>query len=168
MIIDKIENIEKYLCSPPHPNPLPLGEGVRPMLSVISGKVIDFLINLTPETSTGRYEIADGIYANVDEYEPKNYENCKFEAHKKYIDIQMVLSGEENLEYRCAEGLKISEEYDEKRDIMFFENPEEKSDYVHLTPYKFAFIYPHEAHKPQIKTSSPHVKKVVVKIKITD
>ena len=179
MIIDKIENISKYFCSPPHPNPqlctqshtahsspvrtsVPLGEGVRPM----SDKVINFLQNLTPETPTGRYEISDGIYANVDEYEPKDYENCKFEAHKKYIDIQMVLKGEENLEYRCINGLKISEEYDENRDIMFFENPEEKSDYVHLTPYKFAFIYPHEAHKPQIKTVSSHAKKVVVKIKM--
>jgi YhcH/YjgK/YiaL family protein len=161
MIIDKIENIEKYsLCLPCQ------REGDREAVEGFSAKVIDFLINLTPETPAGRYEIADGIYANVDEYEPKNYENCKFEAHKKYIDIQMVLSGEENLEYRCADGLKISEEYDEKRDIMFFENPEEKSDYVHLTPFKFALIYPHEAHKPQIKTVSSFVKKVVVKIKV--
>ena len=162
MIIDKIENIEKYSKAP---SPLE-GRGEGAKLTLISAKVIDFLQNLTPETPTGRYEIADGVYANVDEYEPKNYENCKFEAHKKYIDIQMVLSGEENLEYRCVDGLKISEEYDEKRDIMFFENPEEKSDYVHLTPFKFALIYPHEAHKPQIKTVSSFVKKVVVKIKV--
>ena len=147
MIIDNLENISKYE-------------------KIISGKVINFLKNLSCDAKTGRYEIDSNSYANVDEYSPKEYANCKFEAHKKYIDIQMVLSGEENLEYRCVDDLKISEEYNEKRDVMFFKNPEEKSDYTHLTPFKFAFIYPHEAHKPQIKTIADKVKKVVVKIHI--
>lgn len=145
MIIDNLENISKYE-------------------KIISGKVINFLKNISCDAKTGHYEIDSNSYANVDEYSPKEYANCKFEAHKKYIDIQMVLSGEENLEYRCIDGLKISEEYDEKRDVMFFENSKTDFDTVKLTPYKFVFIYPHEAHKPQIKTTSSHVKKVVVKI----
>ena len=161
MITDNIKNISKYNA----PSPLRgegRGEGLIPAV------IIDFMQNLTPDTKTGRYEISDGVYANVDEYEPKIYENCKFEAHKKYIDIQMVLSGEENLEYTNTDGLKISEEYDENRDVMFFENSKTDTDYVHLTPFKFAFIYPHEAHKPQIKTISDKVKKVVVKINVAD
>lgn len=147
MIIDQISNISKY----------------RP---IISDKVTEFLLQLSPDTQTGHYEIYEGVFANIDEYEPKLYESCKFEAHKKYIDIQMVLSGEENLEYIPVNGLNVSERYDESKDVMFFENPEAVADNVKLTPFKFAFIYPHEAHKPQIKTSANIVKKVVVKIAV--
>ena len=177
MIIDKLENISKYnIKLTTHNNHLLLDADDSELMSrttndgeamgLISEKIIDFLRNLTSESATGRYEISDGIYANIDEYEPKNYENCKFEAHKKYIDIQMVLEGEENLECRCTDGLRVMQEYDETNDIMFFESTEEKSDFIHLIPYKFAFIYPHEAHKTQIKTVSDKVKKVVVKVKM--
>ena len=145
MIIDKLENISKY----------------KP---IISDKVIEFLKNISSGTPAGHYEIENGVYANIDEYSPKQFENCKFEAHKKYIDIQMVLSGEENLEYTNSDGLEVAEEYDENKDVMFFKNTKNDTDIVNLTPYKFAFIYPHEAHKPQIKTASDCVKKVVIKI----
>ena len=147
MIIDKIENIKKYN-------------------SLISDKIIEFLLKSSPETKIGRYKIDENTYANIDVYPPKPYDNCKFEAHKKYIDIQMLLSGEEDLEYTPAGGLEILEDYDETKDVMFLKNPKITSDKVHLTPYKFAFIFPHEAHKPQIKTTTGTVKKVVVKIAV--
>lgn len=146
MIIDKFENISKY--------------------NIISQKVIDFLNTLTVESETGHYEIDENSYANIDVYETKSYENCKFEAHKKYIDIQMLLFGVEELDFMSVEGLSVSDEYDSKRDIMFFQNPDKLADRVILKSGKFAIIYPHEAHKPQMNINglSHTVKKVVVKI----
>lgn len=144
MIIDKVENISKYS-------------------KIIPKEVIEFL-KISPDANTGHYEIVGSTYANIEEYLPKPYELCKYEAHKKYIDLQMLLKGEEDLEYRMAGGLDILEDYNEERDIMFFKNKDTNSDIVHLIPYKFALIFPHEAHKPQIKTKSCPVKKVVVKI----
>ena len=101
MIIDRLENISKY----------------KP---IISDKVIDFLENISSDIPAGRYVIDENSYANVDEYAPKSFEDCRFEAHKKYIDIQMVLKGEEQLEY--GTGLEVSDEYNEIRDIMFFKS----------------------------------------------
>lgn len=147
MIVDKLENISKYE-------------------SIIPQKVINFLKKLSPKKDAGHYIISDEIFANVDIYVPKPQENCHFEAHKKYIDIQMLLSGEEKLEYCMAGGLEILEKYDESRDITFYEDSAMNTDSVRLTPYKFAFIMPHEAHKPQIKTKTGLVKKVVVKIPV--
>jgi len=148
MIYDKLNNINKY--------------------NVISEKVSDFLLRLTPEIAAGRYVIDENTYVNIDVYNTKDFNNCKLEAHKKYIDIQMLLTGNERLDYINTDGLKVSEEYDENRDIMFFETPDIPLNSVQLTPYNFALIYPHEAHMPQInynnKTHS--VKKAVVKIKI--
>jgi len=94
MIIDKLENVLKYE-------------------SIIPNDAIEFLRNLSPDLKTGRYELNYSNYVNVDEYIPKSYEDCFFEAHKKYIDIQMVLSGEENLEYTMADELKLKESYDD-------------------------------------------------------
>ena len=128
----------------------------------------DNLLSLTPEIAAGRYVIDENTYVNIDVYNTKDFNNCKLEAHKKYIDIQMLLTGNERLDYINTDGLKVSEEYDENRDIMFFETPDIPLNSVQLTPYNFALIYPHEAHMPQInynnKTHS--VKKAVVKIKI--
>ena len=41
----------------------------------------------------GRYDISDGIYANICSYETKTRGNTMFEAHRKYIDIQYMLYG---------------------------------------------------------------------------
>lgn len=148
MIYDNIKNLNKY--------------------NEISANVKDFLTGLSAETPVGHYEIDENIYVNIDIYNTKDIDNCKLEAHKKYIDIQMLIEGSERLDYISVDGLDISEQYDDNRDVMFFETPDEPINSIQLTPFNFALIYPHEAHMPQInynnKTHS--VKKVVVKIKV--
>ena len=146
MIVDDIKNIEKYS-------------------SIIPIRVIDFMKTLSSSTPAGHYKIDDNNYANVDEYKPKPIDSCKFEAHKKYIDIQMVLEGEEQIHITNTD-LQISEEYNTEKDIMFFVNTDNNVDKIDLKPFKFVFIYPNEAHKPQIKTSTDYIKKVVVKIAV--
>lgn len=143
MITDNIKNLKNY--------------------NVVPETVLNFLMNLP--SNAGHYEIDDKNFANIDIYNTKPLENCKFEAHKKYIDIQMLLEGAEELDYISVDGLKVSEAYDEKRDVMFFENPEKTPDTLQLEPYKFALIYPHEAHRPQMGNGQ-HIKKVVVKIAV--
>ncbi len=143
MITDNLKNLKKY--------------------NIVSEKVADFLMSLSAKTQAGHYEIDDTAYANVDIYNTKK--NCKFEAHKKYIDVQMLLEGTEELDYISVDGLNITEAYDEKRDVMFFQNPEKTPDTLQLEPFKFALIYPYEAHRPQMGNGQ-QVKKVVVKIAV--
>ena len=147
MIVDKLENIEKYV-------------------SVIPDYVIEFMKGLDESSLAGHYELNNGCYANIDEYNPKDFSNCKFEAHNKHIDIQMVLSGTERIDIAERKDLKVIQSYDTNKDIIFFSDPLSGVDNVSLEPFKFVYIYPNEAHKPQIKTSSDFVKKVVVKIPI--
>lgn len=145
MITDKLENLKSY--------------------NIASDKVLDFLLGLTSNTPAGHYVIDDMSYVNIDIYNTKPTENCKFEAHKKYIDIQMLLEGSEELDYISVDSLNISEAYDKQRDVIFFQNPEKIPDTLQLKPFKFALIYPHEAHRPQMGDGQK-VKKVVVKIKV--
>ena len=54
----------------------------------------------------GRYELSDGAYVNVSTYKTAPKEEKAFEAHRKYIDIQMILSGNELV---AIESLEICE-----------------------------------------------------------
>ncbi len=146
MIIDKIQNIYKY--------------------DLIPKEVAKFLSSLTPDSKSGHYEISDGAFVNIDVYNTKDIAKCKLEAHKKYIDIQMLLCGQEQLHFIDIQGLNISEKYDSKKDVMFFEFPSKNLDKVMLEPFKFVMLEPSDAHMPQINAldKSLQVKKVVAKI----
>ena len=149
MISDCLSNIFKY------------GE--------IPKKTADFILGLNDKTPAGHYEIDENTYVNVDIYETKLPENCRYEAHKKYIDIQLLLDGKEQLDCISPEQLKIIEPYNEEKDIMFFENSENVPDASFiLKTGRFVLIYPHEAHRPQMAINNfpQKVKKIVVKIRV--
>ena len=146
MIFDKIENLKNY----PH----------------ISDAIKSFIENTDETHPAGRIYLAPDktTWANIDEYTTKTYENCKFEAHKKYIDIQLMLSGKEKIETASTDDLEISEIYDTERDVMFFKDTDNKT-VLNMEKGYFALFYPTDAHKPQIAFSIPEkVKKIVVKI----
>jgi len=148
MIIDKIDNINKYTT---------LGVKFQKAFSFIVDPELLFL-------ETGRYEIdGDEVYAMISEYTPKDSLEGKFESHKKYIDLQYVAKGEEFIGYAPYEGQKILSEYNETKDMCLYEG--EKS-FVKIDQGMFAVFFPDELHMPGIKTSNTKtVRKVVVKIK---
>ena len=114
----------------------------------------------------GRYDI-DGskIYAIVSEYDTKSREECRLESHKRYIDLQFVLDGEEIIGVTHRDGLTVSEKYSCERDVEFYE-PAKTSD-VLLKKGDFVLLFPEDAHAPAISLNTPcKVKKIVVKIEI--
>jgi YhcH/YjgK/YiaL family protein len=147
MIYDELKNISNY---PQIPEP-----------------AIDFIKSLTPNIELGRHEIAEGIYANVEEYNTKPKHKAKFELHKKYIDIQIILKGFERLDFGKKEGLGIKEPYNEERDIEFYEYVSAKATSCYLNGDNFVVLFAGELHAPQISTdgSATPVKKVVVKVR---
>lgn len=147
MIFDDIKNIKNY--------------------PQIEGRVADFVLSLTENQECGKVFLSeDGLlFANVEEYQTKTHDFCRLEAHRKYIDIQILLEGVEELDYTDVEGLAVSETYDTARDIEFFAKPDRVLNKVVLKEGKFAYIPPTEAHQPQMayKNEPFKVKKVVVK-----
>lgn len=130
-------------------------------------EAVQFIKSLTPEIECGRHVLSDDVYASINEYSTKDFENCFFEAHNNYIDIQILLKGVERLDFTAVEGLEIKDAYDEKRDILFFKDEERDVHSIKLEKGVFVVLYPHEAHKPQMNFNEVHpVKKVVVKIKV--
>lgn len=115
----------------------------------------------------GRYEIVEGkIYANVQDYDTKQESDGKFEAHRKCIDVQFIVSGEEQIGTGILEEFNAETEYDEEKDIIFLSPKENaKIEFIKLKEGEFAIFTPQNVHMPSISSeSSCHVKKVVIKV----
>jgi YhcH/YjgK/YiaL family protein len=117
------------------------------------------------EFKTGKYQIEDDdVYVSINEYDTKNVENAKWEAHQKYADIHCVLSGEEKMGYANLEKMEVAEAYNPEKDIAFLKG---SGDYITIKPGDFAIFFPHDAHQPGVVSNgTAKVKKVVVKVKM--
>jgi biofilm protein TabA len=114
-----------------------------------------------------RYDIdGDNLYATISESMTKNEEDAKFEAHRKFIDIQHVIVGEEQMSITPISDKKDEvAAYDPARDIEFM-TVRETSSHV-ATPDKFFIFFPSDIHRPSVKIGENKlVRKVVIKVKI--
>lgn len=127
---------------------------------------LDFLKQVKPETPVGEYQINHSVKAIVSEYETKLQNENGFEAHKKFIDIQYLISGSEKLASIPVEKLKEISPYNEEKDIAFY-NANDQSQEMIIGDGYFAIFFPQDGHMPQLSVDNPmRVKKVVIKIKI--
>jgi YhcH/YjgK/YiaL family protein len=149
MIIDKIENSHLYKN---------ISERISKSFEYI--KTTD-LKNLPP----GKYPIdGENIFALISEYKTKSEPEGKLEAHKKYIDVQYVISGEELMGYVPVGNQQILEPYKEDNDIVFFTG--DKS-FTKVSAGMFAIFFPEDVHMPGIASGkSSTVKKLVIKVRI--
>lgn len=149
MIVDKIEKLKLY--------------------KEIPSEVVQFLSELDINNiKLSKRVLSDCIYVNIEEYNTKDIEVASFESHDKYIDIQLLLKGSENIYYASRDNLIVKVPYDETRDIAFYSDSIQGYPYIKLDGTNFMMIYPHEAHAPQVSSGnfSQKVLKVVVKIKL--
>ena len=113
----------------------------------------------------GKHEIDENeIFAIVQSYMTKDKEAALYEAHRRYIDIQYVIEGQESIGYTNIDQLKPATEYDEEKDIVFFEGT---GDLLSIQSGTFAIFMPQDAHMPSVFVDkSSCVKKIVVKVKV--
>ncbi len=149
MIVDKLTNASLYA---------PAGSRFA--------KAFEFLRRPDLETlANGRYELdGDKVFALVQSYNTTPREQGKFEAHRKYIDVQFVVSGDECMGYANLADLKVTKEYDEKDDYLLAAG---QADFVRVRPGMFTIFHPQDAHIPCSAVDKPSpVKKVVVKVAV--
>lgn len=115
------------------------------------------------ELEEGRYEIlGDRVYAIVAREPGREMADAQLEGHRKHIDIQYVISGNESMGWASREGLTPATEYDSEKDLEFFEG--EPESVCNVPPGSFVIFLPTDAHLPLIGSGPIH--KVVVKIRI--
>jgi len=147
VIIDKLESFEIY-------------KKINRRFS----HAFDFILNYErSRMGEGKYEI-DGskVFALVQEYHTQSSDKFVWEAHRKYIDLQYMLEGTEDMGYAHISSMKPISDYIDTDDYILF-----KGDgmYIKVREGFFTIFFPHDCHKVRVSTGSiSKVKKIVVKI----
>jgi len=150
MVYDKLEDIELYKG---------LSQDICDGLNYLRQAPKDLLV--------GVYEINPRIKAIVSEYETKAKNEYGFEAHKKNIDIQYLLKGEERIACYPVEKLTETKPYNEEKDAAFYSEVDVKAQEMTIGDGYFVVFYPQDGHMPQLSIDNPMmVKKVVIKVAI--
>ena len=148
MILDTLEHATRY-------------ESLHPAFAAAFG----FLRR--PETAAladGRHAIdAERVYAILQTYDTRPWADGFLEVHRRYIDIQCLLAGEELIGFAPLAGQAVQTPYDAAKDIAFLHGA---ADPIHLRPGLFAVFFPHDAHMPgrSLGAAPVKVRKAVVKI----
>jgi YhcH/YjgK/YiaL family protein len=111
----------------------------------------------------GRYPIdGDRIYALVSRADGRGKDHSPLEAHRRYIDIQMVLAGHDLVGWKPCAGLSVAVAYDQEKDIEFYQAV---PDFWHpLMAGMFAVYFPADAHAPL--AGSGQLRKLVIKVAV--
>jgi YhcH/YjgK/YiaL family protein len=110
----------------------------------------------------GRHDLdGDHLFALVQEYTTRPADQCVWEAHRRYVDVQFVVTGAERMGVANLGQMREREAYDSARDVAFFEPG---SEFVTIRAGMFAIFGPEDVHSPCHAAGQPGVvRKVVVK-----
>lgn len=176
--IDEIKNIADYICTSR------CGEGaIREFIDWYTGKVdglkienvkmvskeaYDFLLDFSPSTvQDGSYILNNGVVANVMTYTTKPPQMTCYESHRKYIDVQYIVFGEELMFVENVSKLHnaITKEYDEEQDLIMYRY--NNGNAIILKSGEVVILYPSDAHRGAVAVGRPaRIRKIVVKVPI--
>ena len=147
MIIDTLENLEKYIA-------------LNPLFADVAVFLRD---NDLASLEAGKHIVkGDDLFVNIQEAKGKTVDEAVMETHRVMIDIQIPLSGSETYGYIPA-GELPEVPYNEANDITKFPGVAAQS-LVTCSPGMFAIFFPQDGHAPCI-TDAPELKKAIFKIK---
>ena len=152
MIFDTLSNSRRY-------------DAVHPGFT----KAFAYLRTFDPSTPDGRHDIeGDRIFALVQSYETASPSTKHYETHRRYIDVQYVVQGEELIPCMPASRLHTREDYDTTRDLLLYTDCALASATVsELNAGDFAIYFPEDAHKPGCICGHPSaVRKIVIKVSV--
>lgn len=148
MIVDLLMNVERYGALLP---------GLTAGLDFLRARKFE-------RVEPGRVEIdGDRLFAIVQEYETKAPGSGKWEAHRRYWDIQYVVQGVEVMHWANITHLEAGT-YVPEKDFLPLEG---SGDLITLRTGMVAILSPQDAHMPGMAIERPErVRKVVVKVAV--
>lgn len=107
----------------------------------------------------------DEIYALVQDNTTKLRADGVWEAHRKYIDVQFVAAGVEQMGYANVGTLTVKQPYDEVKDYALFTG---EGSYVTVPAGSFTIFFPQDGHIPgsAVNEQPAAVRKVVIKVAV--
>lgn len=118
------------------------------------------------EYEKGSYEIdEDRLFVNIVEYETTTEDKRFFEAHREYLDLHLMLRGEEKIGVNFIHNLEQGEY---KKDEDYLAITGKVKTLVTLTEEDFLICYPEDGHMTALQVTEPRkIKKAIFKIRIT-
>ena len=151
MILDTLDNAARYES-----------------LNSRFAKAFAFLRTVDGAQELGRHDLdGDACFALVQTYETKPLEKAKFEAHRKYIDVQFIHSGRETILWAPLSTMKEETmAYSDEKDAALWKLTADTTP-LHVSGGHFAILWPQDAHAPCVEWEKPEqVMKVVVKVAV--
>lgn len=112
----------------------------------------------------GRNEIdGEAMFVILDRKDGRGHEGAQLEAHRRYIDIQYTISGQEEIGWSPLASCESPDEaFDDERDVGLFDDT--PSAWLRVPPGSFAIFFPEDAHAPLAGRGA--LVKAVVKIAV--
>ena len=127
--------------------------------------VFEYLKNIPADARTGSFvPEPDNVWGGISVYAETNTGKKMYEAHRNFMDIHYVLSGEATFGYCTVDRLKTTQAYDEKADYELLEGDIHA---ISMKPGDFCIVFPQDAHIPVVeKVGEEDLVRVVVKIRV--
>jgi YhcH/YjgK/YiaL family protein len=150
MILDALDNCGTYAAI--HPRLGPALAGLR-----------DIPLADLP---VGRHPVdGDRVYVVVAAGDGKAAGEVKLEAHRSYVDVHVVLEGEDTIGWKPASMCtRLAAAYDTERDFLLYDDTPEL--WITLRPGLFGVFLPEDAHAPMV--SRGRIRKAVVKVAVNN
>ena len=148
MIYDHISNLERYRS---------LHSGIY--------EALKFLASTDASLQAGRHKLSGENYVNVMDYSTLEVNTVGYEVHRKYIDIQYCICGEERVALRQLNTLTFTTPYNVDRDVAFAVDDHKPHDEVTIGNGYFLILFGNDGHMPQLCIGEPKsVKKAIAKV----
>jgi YhcH/YjgK/YiaL family protein len=117
--------------------------------------------------ATGKYPIdSTNVFATVTEDPSKDFDKTQWESHRKYVDLQCVISGEEKMGKYPVAKATVTKPYDVTKDVA---NYSAEGNFYIVPAGSFIIFFPLDAHRPNITPGGNKVvKKIVIKIRAAE
>jgi YhcH/YjgK/YiaL family protein len=128
---------------------------------------VAWLTTFDPTTPDGNHDIGHGCEARVMSYRTEPAEQRRWESHRRFIDVQWIMSGVERIDVAPLAMLAGATPYDASDDVLFYAHATAPVSAVVLRSGEFAIFFPTDGHRPATTAVEPTaVRKVVVKVPI--
>ena len=117
--------------------------------------------------ASGKVELGGGVFAVEQVYQTKPRAESFFESHRKFIDVQVVVEGEELMVVIDASRIAVREPYVSERDLITYLEATDASE-LRLRAGDAAIFFPVDVHMPSVRLHAPAVlvRKTVVKVPV--
>lgn len=115
----------------------------------------------------GRHPVdGDNIYINAAEYDTHPAETAQMEAHRAYIDVMWMVSGNEEIDVCPVEEMtEITMPYDAAGDA--FLSKLVQSTTLQMKPGSVCILFPEDGHAPGLDADGTrHVQKLIAKVRV--